>query len=196
MKKLFIIALAALMVLSLVACKGKPEQKDNTTVNGTEVTTNETVEPGKSTQPDAPSNAGEIGPAVAPENFVIVDNEQYKVVVTGKGANPYNASWLGYTMELTNKTADTTIGFASHAKAMTAADWGQTLGGGDTCNVGGKLTDTHFENMIRPGVTYNKAVLAIDGITDLNQLHDVSGYIVVWDNDKSEFLGSYPYHFE
>lgn len=134
------------------------------------------------------------GDAVDPDHYVVVDNEYIKIVVVGKGVFEYNEDWMGYTLELSNKT-DQTIGFSSRAEAL--EDWNDSFGGGDTCMFGGVKTGTHFEMMLNPGIMdYNKSVLAIDGVTSLDEVKDVSGYFFVWNNETDEIIGNYPYHFK
>lgn len=123
--------------------------------------------------------------------YTLVDDEYVKIEVLGKGANPYNDSWIGYKLCLTNKQ-DYSISFSSTAEIIE----GQQLGGGDTCYYNGTLTKTHFGEVINPGIVYEKAVLAVDGVTEESQLQNVKGYIRVRNNSTGDVLGNHAYAFD
>jgi len=134
--------------------------------------------------------------AVDPDNYVIVDNDMFKITVTGVGAYEYNADWIGYTLIIESKT-DYTLGFGSTAEEY-ALDADIYSIKNNTCYYNGEVTETHFKTMVKAGATDDKTVLAIDGITDVSQVKNVKGYIKVWNNETggSDIIGYYPYSFK
>ena len=122
--------------------------------------------------------------------YTIVDNEYVKVVALGTGANPYNASWIGFRLELTNKT-DKTLAFSSRAEPQQEG----AMGGANRCYWNGTKTETHFKEMVNANTVYDLPVLAVDGVTDVSQLVNVTGYIHVTDNSNGDLIGDYPYAF-
>lgn len=146
------------------------------------------------------SSANSAGMSVDPnavdaKDYVIVDNDKFKVVATGKGVFEYNEEWIGYTLHLENKT-DTTLGFCSTSEEYALDEEDIFKIKNDTCYYNGVLTDTHFKKMLNAGASDDKSVLAIDGVTDVSQVENMKGYIKVWDNDSDETFGYYPYSFK
>lgn len=163
--------------------------------NGTVVATNNTDSSDKSGDSDTAATGAEGGldiPAVNADNLVLVDDEYVKIEIKGKGVYQYNDSWIGYNVVVTNKM-DNDICISAESEERTLND---KIGGGDTCFYKGQLNKTHFEAVIYPKVSDYEMVLAIDGVTDVSQVEDVSGYISLSNNDTGEYLAFYPYHFE
>lgn len=151
----------------------------------------------KDTKTDSGDNSGSGGsggldiPAVDPNNYVLVDNDKVKIVVKGTGVDKYNDSWIGYILELTNKT-DHSVYFTARNAILDENSWG----GGDTCFFNGQKNKTHFSMVMNPGISDYELTLAIDGVTDVSQLKDVSGYIHVDDDETDELIGDFAYHFK
>ena len=142
---------------------------------------------------DAPSNSPASGSYDGGE-LVLVDDEYCKITVTGTGSNPNNDAWIGYVMEIVNKT-DSSLYFTSYAEPDLNGQKITDLGKGNTCIYGGKVTATHMGYTLKGGKTMTDACLAIDGVTDTSQLGNVSGYISVSNNDTGEVLNNVPYSF-
>jgi len=126
--------------------------------------------------------------------LVLVDDEYCKVVIKGMGAHPYNESWIGYLVEVTNK-ADFNILFTSYAEPDTGVQTIDSLGTGNTCYYNGEKCKTHFSEVINAGMTNDKACLVIDGVTDVSQLGNIQGYVVIVNNETGEVLNNIPYSF-
>lgn len=140
---------------------------------------------------DGDSASGGVDvPAVEAKNYTVVDNEYVKIVVVDKGVYEYNDSWIGYNLLITNK-CDCSIDVYSQKDDNDDPNLG---GGSDECFYKGKVTKTHFWASIDKGVKDYDITLAIDGITDVKDVEDVSGYFhVTGKNNINEF---YPYHFK
>lgn len=149
---------------------------------------------------DDSDSAGDAGSAALPtggstydgSELVLLDDQYCKVVIKGYGCNPYNESWIGYMVELTNK-ADFNINFSSYANPDTNEQTLDSLGTRNTCYFNGQECKTHFDNTINAGATMDNACLAIDGVTDISQLGNVTGYISVVNNETGEVLNNIPY---
>lgn len=153
--------------------------------NGDESADGSTASAGMSVDPNA----------VEANNYVIVDNDMFKVVATGKGVFEYNEEWIGYTLHLENKT-DYSLGFYSTCEEYALDEEDIFKIKVDTCYYNGVLTDTHFKKVLNAGASDDKSVLAIDGVTDVSQVENVKGYIKVWNNESEEVYGYYPYSFK
>ena len=127
-------------------------------------------------------------------DLVLIDDEYCTITVKGTGSNPNNDSWIGYMMEIVNKTEDT-LYFTSYAEPDLNSQTIGSLGKGNTCIYGGEMTKTHMGYSVKGGKTISDACLAIDGVTDVSQLKNVKGYISVSNNDTSEVLNNVPYAF-
>lgn len=126
--------------------------------------------------------------------LVLVDDEYCTITVTGTGCNPNNDAWIGYVMEIVNKTDDS-LYFTSYAEPDLNGQKITDLGKGNTCFYGGAVTKTHMGYTLKGGKTMSDACLAIDGVTDISQLGNVQGYISVSNNDTGEVLNNVPYSF-
>jgi len=126
--------------------------------------------------------------------LVLVDDENCKIVVKGMGSHPYNESWIGYLVELTNKT-DHSIYFTSYAEPDLKGQTIDSLGTGNTCVFKGEVTKTHFGETINADTTYDKACIVIDGVSDVSELGNVQGYISVSNNETGEVLNNVAYSF-
>lgn len=138
---------------------------------------------------DAPVSGGYDG-----GELVLVDDEYCKITVTGTGCNANNDAWIGYVMEIINKT-DNSLYFTSYAEPDLNGQTINDLGKGNTCFFGGSVTKTHMGYTLKGGKTMSDACLAIDGVTDTSQLNNVQGYISVSNNDTGEVLNNIPYSF-
>lgn len=140
------------------------------------------------------TDSGVVESSYNGEEIVLLDDEYCKIVVMGTGCNPYNDSWIGYVVELTNKT-DFTIYFTSYAEPNQEEQTLESWGTGNTCYYKGEKCKTHFGENIKAGATMENACLAIDGVTDVSQLGNVKGYISVSNNETGEILSNVPYSF-
>lgn len=138
---------------------------------------------------DLPASGGYDG-----GELVLVDDEYCKITVTGTGCNSNNDAWIGYVMEIVNKTDDS-LYFTSYANPDLNGQTVSDLGKGNTCNFGGEVTKTHMGYTLKAGKTMSDACLAIDGVTDTSQLGNVTGYISVSNNDTGEVLNNVAYAF-
>ena len=149
------------------------------------------------TDDQTPTDASPATPATGGYDggeLVLVDDEYCKITVTGTGANANNDAWIGYVMEIVNKTDDS-LYFTSYAEPDLNGQKLSDLGKGNTCFFGGSVTKTHMGYTLKGGKTMSDACLAIDGVTDTSQLGNVSGYISVSNNDTGEVLNNVPYSF-
>jgi len=124
--------------------------------------------------------------------LVLVDDENCKIVIKGMGNHPYNESWVGYLVELTNKT-DHSLYFTSYAEPDQQAQTIDSLGTGNTCIFKGEVTKTRFGETINAGTTYDKACIVIDGVTDVSDLGNVQGYISISNNETGQVLNNVAY---
>ena len=151
----------------------------------------------ESTEAQAPSDASsdiQVSGGYDGGELVLVDDEYCKITVTGTGTNANNEAWIGYVMEIVNKTEDS-LYFTSYAEPDLNGQKLSDLGKGNTCFFGGTVTKTHMGYTLKGGKTMSDACLAIDGVTDTSQLSNVQGYISVSNNDTGEVLNNVPYSF-
>lgn len=127
-------------------------------------------------------------------DLLLVDDDYCTITVKGTGSNPSNDAWIGYMMEIVNKT-DYTLYFTSYAEPDLNSQTISSLGKGNTCFYNGERTKTHMGYNVKGGKTISDACLAIDGITDVSQLGNINGYISVSNNDTGEVLNNVPYSF-
>lgn len=139
---------------------------------------------------DAPASSGGTYDG---SELVLCDDEYCKIVVNGMGCNPYNDSWIGYLVQLTNKT-DFSVNFSSYAEPAQQEQTIDSLGTRSTCYFKGEKCKTHFDYTVNSGFTVDDCIV-IDGVTDVSQLGDVKGYICVVNNDTGEILNNVPYSF-
>lgn len=161
--------------------------------SSTETASTETTE--EQTPASNPSSAAPAAGSYDGGELVLVDDEYCKITVTGTGSNPNNNAWIGYVMEIVNKTGDS-LYFTSYAEPDLNGQKLSDLGKGNTCLFGGTVTKTHMGYTIKEGKTISDACLAIDGVTDTSQLGNVQGYISVSNNDTGEVLNNVPYSFQ
>jgi len=133
--------------------------------------------------------------AATAKDYVIVDNDMFKVVATGKGVFEYNEEWIGYTLHLENKT-DQSICFYSTPEEYALDEEDIFKMKDNYCYYNGELTKTHFTKVLNPLASDDKSVLAIDGVSDVSQVENVKGYIKVLNNNTDEVYGYYPYSFK
>lgn len=157
-----------------------------------ETASTETTE--EQTSASNPSSAASAAGSYDGGELVLVDDEYCKITVTGTGSNPNNDAWIGYVMEIVNKT-ENSLYFTSYAEPDLNGQKLSDLGKGNTCLFGGTVTKTHMGYTIKEGKTISDACLAIDGVTDTSQLGNVQGYISVSNNDTGEVLNNVPYSF-
>lgn len=158
-----------------------------------------TVKMGEET---ATASAGTDSSNVAPSNgaaydgseLVLVDDEYCKIVFNGMGAYTYNAEWIGYLCEITNKK-DYDINFSSYADPEPEVQTFDSIGTRSKCYYNGEKCKVHFDNSVNAGATMTDCCLVIDGVTDVSQLGNVNGYISVVNNETGEILESIPYSF-
>lgn len=167
---------------------------------GTLTASGDTSESGEDNSTDNAS-AADINSTLASLNttydggeLVLVDDEYCKIVIKEKGPFKYNDQWFGYTMDITNKN-DFSMGVYSYCEEYKDVQELNSLGKGNTCIYNGQKTDTHFSNVVKPGMTMSDACLVVDGVTDANELQNVKGFIVITNNDADSLLENIPYSF-
>lgn len=163
-------------------------------MDGSNIDTATTTESTDNQAPSSTASDSQVSGGYDGGELVLVDDEYCKITVTGTGSNPNNDAWIGYVMEIVNKTDDS-LYFTSYADPDLNGQKLSDLGKGNTCIYGGSVTKTHMGYTIKGGKTISDACLAIDGVTDTSQLSNVNGYISVSNNDTGEVLNNVPYSF-